>query len=161
MPLPMPCIARSGPSQLSNRLRAVLLHVPYYSIEGNARLAKDAGLSPSTISRIMRGKAAPSYAAMSAITAAVSRRTKKPMDARELFTTDGTYPTGSTCQLMECRGCFPPEAWQEGSDRLHPTWKRQRPGEWSTYPSSSIPTKTGGECPPGSKSLSPRYFIFS
>ena len=118
---------------ISNRLRAILLHVPYYTFEGTARLARDTGLAPSSISRIIRGKVSPSYVVVERVTKAISHRLGRRLDARELFTTDGTYPTPSTCELMSCSGCLPPEAWCELTDMLRPRWKREKPGEWSRY----------------------------
>ena len=118
---------------ISNRLRAILLHVPYYTFEGTARLARDTGLAPSSISRIIRGKVSPSYVVVERVTKAISHRLGRRLDARELFTTDGTYPTPSTCKLMDCSGCLPPEAWCEFTNTLRPRWKQQKPGDWSRY----------------------------
>lgn len=132
-----PGVATDRPYQvvgIANRLRAVLLHVPYYSIEGNARLARDTGLAASTISRLARGKTSPSYIVVEIITRAISHRLGRSLDAREIFTTNGCYPTPSTCALLNCSGCLPPEAWQEGSDTLRPSWRSHRPGDWARYP---------------------------
>lgn len=118
---------------ISNRLRAILLHVPYYAFEGTARLARDTGLAPSSISRIIRGKVSPSYVAVETITKAISQRLGRRLDARELFTTDGTYPTPSTCELMDCSGCHPPEAWCEITNTLRLPWRWRIPGDWCLY----------------------------
>ncbi|WP_309715526.1 helix-turn-helix transcriptional regulator [Armatimonas sp.] len=118
---------------ISNRLRAILLHVPYYAFEGTARLARDTGLAPSSISRIIRGKVSPSYVVVERVTKAISHRLGRRLDARELFTTDGTYPTPSTCELMDCSGCHPPEAWCEITDTLRPPWRWRLPGDWCLY----------------------------
>lgn len=129
---------------ISNRLRAVLLHVPYYNFNGSARLARDTGLAPSTISRLIRGRVSPSYVVVEMITKAISFRFGKPLDARELFTTNGTYTTPSTCELMDCLGCLPPEAWCEFTDNLRTRWKRQKPGDWSQTPLLEATQKPGG-----------------
>ena len=118
---------------ISNRLRAVLLHLPFYGFESTARLARDTGLAPSTISRIIRGKVSPSYVVVEIITRAISHRLGRPLDARELFSTNGTYPTPLTCELMNCLGCLPPEAWCESTDTLRPRWRRKKPGDWCLY----------------------------
>lgn len=117
--------------RVTNRLRAVLLHVPYFTIEGYARLARECGVVRSTISRLVRGKSLPTYDFARRITQVLSQYWGKPLDMRELFTTDGTYPTASVCDLMDCKGCFPPEAWNESTDTLRPKWRYLKPGEWS------------------------------
>lgn len=122
-------------TRITNRLRAVLLHVPYYTFEGSAKLARDTGLAASTVSRLIRGKISPSYVVVESIARAISHRWGKRLDAREIFTTNGSYPTPSTCALMGCLGCLPPEAWSEASDTLRPKWKQQRPGDWCYYQS--------------------------
>ena len=116
---------------IQNRLRAVLLHVPWYSIEGQARLAADTGVARSTVSRLMSGKFRPSYRLVEKVTEAISKRLGYLVDARELFTTDGTYPTDSACELTRCSGCLPFWAWDERRDVLRPEWKDAHPGDWS------------------------------
>lgn len=136
----MPLPAQAPPS-VDHRLRAVLLHVPYFSTEGPARLAVACGVARSTISRLLRGRVAPTYQLAQTIAGAISQRHGKSIDLRELFTTDGTYPTPSTCELMGCKGCLPPEAWDERTDRLKPAWRHQKPGEWSRQ--QADPTSPG------------------
>ena len=121
----------SATSIVGNRLYAVLLHVPFYSFEGPSRLASDVGVSRSTICRLMRGTTNPSYRLVEKVTAAISQRMGKPIDARDLFATDNTYPTASACGLCGCRGCLPPWAWDERRDRLRPEWEGAKPGDWS------------------------------
>jgi transcriptional regulator with XRE-family HTH domain len=125
-----------APPDVVNRLRAVLLHVPYYSIEGPSRLAQDTGLSRSTISRLCRQRSSPSYRVAEVIAEAISRRSGQPISAGEIFSPNGAYPTPSTCSLMECTGCYPPEAWDEKTQTLKPGWKQQKPGEWSRLTAS-------------------------
>ena len=120
-------------TRITNRLRAVLLHVPYYTFEGCAKLARDTGLARSTVSRLIRGKISPSYVVVESIARAISHRWGNRLDPREVFTTNGSYPTPSTCALMGCSGCLPPEAWSEATDTLRPKWKQQRPGDWCHY----------------------------
>ena len=124
---------------LGNRLRAVLLHIPWYSIEGFARLASDVGVSRSTVSRLTCGKQHPSFYLAQNIADALSLRLGKTISPRELFSPDGTFPTGSTCALCGCKGCLPPEAYNERSDRLKPAWKKAKPGEWCRYPEAKPP----------------------
>lgn len=120
-------------TRITNRLKAILLHIPYYSFEGSAKLARDTGLAPSSVSRIIRGKMSPSYVVVESIARAISHRWRKRLDPREIFTTNGSYPTPSTCELMGCLGCLPPEAWSETTDTLRSQWKQQRPGDWCHY----------------------------
>ncbi|MES2464671.1 MAG: hypothetical protein V4671_29260 [Armatimonadota bacterium] len=128
-------------SPIGNRLRAVLLHIPRYSFEGPSRLAEDVGVSRSTICRLIRGTTNPSYKLVEKVTAAVSRQMRKPVDARDLFTTDGTYPTPSACELCGCFGCLPPWSWDDSCDRLRPEWRGAVPGSWSVSPGSQIPSE--------------------
>jgi hypothetical protein len=121
--------------KVTNRLRAVLLHVPWYTIEGQARLARDCGVYRSTIGRLCHNQTSPTYALARAVTDSVSRRLGVPIDIRELFSTDGTYPTERVCDLTpRCRGCFPPEAFTEDGS-LRPEYEVLRPGDWCTYTS--------------------------
>lgn len=120
----------------TNRLRAVLLHVPWYTIEGAARLATDVGVSRSTISRLLGGRQNPSFHLADSIATAVSKRARRTVEAREIFSRSGTYPTASACTLMGCAGCLPPDAYDERSDRLKATWLGTLPGEWCRYPST-------------------------
>ncbi len=126
-----------GSVKLHNRIPAVLIHISRYAFEGQARLATDIGVSRSTVSRFLRGHTQPSYALVEAIARALSLRLGKPLDPRELVSFDGTYPTGSTCALVGCRGCLPDRAYDANGD-LHPDWKGQKPGNWSRFPE---PTK--------------------
>ncbi|MBB6053942.1 DNA-binding XRE family transcriptional regulator [Armatimonas rosea] len=114
-----------------NRLRAVLIHVPYYSIAPKARLASDTELSQNAISRIVRGKLEPSYFTAQLICRAIQKRSRLRIPLEEIFSTNGSYPTASTCSLMGCQGCLPSEAWNECTDRLKPQWRHQKPGDWS------------------------------
>ena len=118
-----------GP-RVQNRVRVLLTHIPMFSVQGQARLAARAGVSRSTVSRLVRGRISPSYHLARAVTAALERQIGYPLDMRDVFTTDGTYPTPSGCALCRCRGCLPEEAYDAEGD-LRPEWRGQRPGDWS------------------------------
>jgi DNA-binding XRE family transcriptional regulator len=120
-----------------NRLRAVLLHIPWYAMDGPARLAADIGVSRSTIIRLLGGKNTPSPRLARAIGRALSRRLGKTIAVREIFRKEGrAYPTASVCELMEtCAYCLPQEAYDERSDQLRPAWRHVRPGDWCRFPS--------------------------
>jgi transcriptional regulator with XRE-family HTH domain len=123
--------APSGPPKtgITNRLRAILVHVPWYTITGGARLAEDARISRSTVSRLLSGKMNPSYRLDCAITRAVSGRSGIQLEVNDIFSCDGTYVTASVCELMDCPGCLPPWAWDERTDSLKPEWEDAAPGE--------------------------------
>jgi transcriptional regulator with XRE-family HTH domain len=126
-------LSELGQPVIRNRIRQLLVHTPWYMIEGQARLAADCGVSPSAISRLVTGRASPSYRLVVAITRAFSERLGKPIDARDIFTTDGTFPEPSACRLCECRGCFPDEAYDRHGN-LTDAYKNARPGDWSLSP---------------------------
>lgn len=125
---------RTGP-RVQNRVRILLMHIPHLSIQGQARLAARAGVSRSTISRLVRGRISPSYHLARAVTTALERQLGWPLDMRDVFTTDGTYPHASGCALCRCEGCLPEEAYDAEGD-LRPEWKGARPGDWSRSPES-------------------------
>lgn len=115
---------------IQNRVRVFLIHIPKLSIQGQARLAAEVGVSRSTISRLAGGRTSPSYRLARNVADALARLLGHPLDMREIFSTDGTYPTPSGCDLCGCGGCLPDEAYDaEGS--LKPEWRGQRPGDWS------------------------------
>lgn len=121
---------RSRRAPIRNRLKILLIHIPKLSIQGQARLAAEVGVSRSTISRLAGGKTSPSYRLARRVADALERLLGHPLDMREVFSTDGTYPTRSGCALCRCGGCLPDEAYDaEGS--LRPEWRGQRPGDWS------------------------------
>lgn len=143
--------AQQAPPKVTNRLRAVLLHVPYFSTDGFARLAAKCGVARSTISRIIREKSSPTYQLAHRITQVISDHHSGVLDMRELFTTDGTYPTDSVCALMDCKGCFPPEAWNEASNTLKPSWRGKNPGDWCRTTRQEPQTTQKPEESPASK----------
>lgn len=92
-------------SPVHNRIERLMEHIPWYSISGQARLARDAGISRAALSRLLSGKASPSFATVWAITMSLEKRLGRSLDSRELVSLDGTYPTASVCTLADCRGC--------------------------------------------------------
>jgi hypothetical protein len=100
----VPALA-SKPLRAVNRLQAVLLHVPHYSIRGIARLAKDSGLSKVAIFRLVNQQGQPKYHIAEIVAEAISHRIGRVIPAREIFSPNGTFPTPSVCTLMKCKGC--------------------------------------------------------
>lgn len=118
---------------IQNRVSVLLVHIPKLSIRGQARLAAEVGVSRSTVSRLVSGRVNPSYWLARAVTTALERHLARPLDMRDVFSTDGTYPTASGCALCRCGGCLPDRAYdREGS--LQPEWRDARPGDWSLAP---------------------------
>ena len=115
---------------IQNRVHILLVHIPKLSIRGQARLAVEVGVSRSTISRLVSGRINPSYRLARGVTDALERFLGKPLDMREVFSTDGTYLTPSGCALCRCHGCLPEAAWDEDGT-LRPEWEGARPGDWS------------------------------
>ncbi len=88
-----------------NRLRLIMAHTTRYAFKGEARLALDAGVSKSAVSRLVNGLSSPSFAVVSAIAHALEKRLGRTLDPRELVSFDGRYPSASACALCGCRGC--------------------------------------------------------
>lgn len=101
MPIPQSPIQR----HISQRIHAVMAHTTRYAFDGVSRLAEDVGVSKSAIYRILQGKRSPSFSLMIAITQALEKELKRPIDPRELMTVSGQYPTPNVCDLCGCLGC--------------------------------------------------------
>lgn len=123
--------ASSAPPAVYNRLRAVLLHVPFYTSDTLARLANDTGLSKPTIWRYANLKKNPPPTVAGIIARAISRRSQIDVRPRDIFSRTGHYQIASACQLMGCKGCLPPQAWDGATDTFKPEWQHRRPGGWS------------------------------
>ena len=124
-----PTSRRTRP-HLHNRVQTVMVHVSRYSFQGRARLAADAGVSRSTISRMINGQTSPSHALVQAVTDALAVHLKKPLVPHDLFSRDGSYHERSGCRLSGCTGCLP-EAAFDGHGRRRAEWLNARPGDWS------------------------------
>lgn len=119
--------------QVNNRLLAVMAHLSRYSFQGQARLAKDAGVSRSAVCRLINGRSSPSFALVLALTRALEQQLGKRVDPRELLSMDGSYPTPSVCELVGCKGCLPDAVYDE-KDCIKPQYRHVKPGQWSTVP---------------------------
>jgi hypothetical protein len=129
-------ISSSAADALHNRVRIALIHSWRYAFEGQARLAADVGVSRSTICRLIAGKRIPSDRLVQAITDALSEDMGIPLNARDLFSPDGTYPTCSGCKLCGCDGCLPEEAYDAKGNRK-PGYENMQAGDWSLAPAST------------------------
>jgi len=120
------------PRLFHNRIAAILAHIPRYAFQGPARLARDIGVSRSTIHRLLAGEAAPSFALALAVLTELEKALGRRLDFRDLISFDGIYPTKSVCDLCGCRGCLPPGAWDEERDEVKPEFRGVRSKEWTT-----------------------------
>ena len=129
--------------RLYNRVQTVMVHVNRYSFQGRARLAADAGVSRSTISRMINGQTSPSHALVQAVTDALAVHLKKPLVPRDLFTSDGCYHERSGCRLSGCTGCLPEIAF-DGHGRRRVEWLNACPGDWSLSPDPNDASHSSG-----------------
>ena len=135
---------RRARPRLHNRVQTVMVHLSRYSFQGRARLAADAGVSRSTISRMINGQTSPSHALVQAVTDALAVHLKKPLVPRDLFSGDGSYHERSGCRLSGCTGCLP-EAAFDGHGRRRVEWLNARPGDWSLAPELSGENRSQGD----------------
>lgn len=121
------------PVPIRNRMRSLMLHVPRYQAKGLSRLAADAGVSKSAVSRLLRGVGQPDYLVLYRVAEAISREAGFRIDLREVAVPEGAdYPTPHPCALFGCR-CLPPWAFGAGGELL-PRFRGVRPGEWTDGP---------------------------
>jgi hypothetical protein len=119
------------PRLLYNRIWAVMQHTTRYSFEGQARLAADAGVSKSAVSRLLSGESVTSYPVILAVVSSLERHLGRKLDLREVISTDDTYPTFSVCRLVGCKGCLPEEAYDDEGNRTA-AFAGVNPGDWRT-----------------------------
>ena len=112
-----------------------MVHSPRYAFKGVGRLARDARVSPSSVSRLINGKLNPSFVMVARLTAALEKQLGFPIDPRDLVAETGRFLTRHTCELVRCRGCLPDNALDEFGD-IKPTFDGVQPGAWVTsrYP---------------------------
>jgi transcriptional regulator with XRE-family HTH domain len=90
---------------IHNRIHHVLEHISWYSVRGQERLAQDAGVSASAVSRLINGHSNPTFSVVWRISKALERRIGMPVDPKELISIDGTYPTPSVHTLLNTPAC--------------------------------------------------------
>lgn len=118
-----------------NRIVDVMAHTPFYQFKGTGRIAADARLDSSTVSRLIHGKINPSFILVARITAALEQRLGFKIDPRDLVSENGEFLTNYVCDLVACRGCLPENALDEFGDRKAAFINVQQ-GKWVTsrYP---------------------------
>lgn len=122
---------------ICNRLSAAMAHTSRYAFKGQARLAQDAGVSRSTISRLINGQSHPFFGLAITLTRLLGQHVGRRLDPCDLFSITGTYPTPSVCDLCGCPGCLPQEAYDENDERLS-AYQCLEPGQWSSVDAAVI-----------------------
>lgn len=105
---------------VDNRIQDFLEHSTKYAFCGQQKLAQNARISGTTISRMLTKASSPSYATIIRITEVLEKEFKTNIDPREVATINGKYPTASVCELLGCSGCTPERAWDENNTLLLP-----------------------------------------
>ena len=117
-----------------NRFRDVMAHSVRYSGRGISRLAADASISRSALSRLLNSSSDPSFLLVARVTDALEAELGIRLDPRDLIAESGRFPTRFTCDLVGCR-CLPEAATDEFGDIKH-SFHGVEPGKWvsSRYP---------------------------
>jgi len=128
-----------------NRISDVMAHTNRYAFKGVSKLAADARVSASSVSRLINGKMNPSFAMVARITAALEACLGHRIDPRDLIAELGRFLTPHTCDLVGCQGCFPENATDEFGD-VKSAFVGVEPGQWVTsrYPKGYHKPKKGG-----------------
>ena len=124
-----------------NRFADLMTHTERYAFKGVTRLARDARVSPSSVSRLINGKLNPSFVFVARLTAAIEKQLGFRIDPRDLIAERGAFLTQFACDLAGCQGCLPDCSHTDDGD-LMPAFKNVEPGRWVTsrYP-KGIPKK--------------------
>ena len=118
-----------------NRLGDVMAHVPRYQFGGVRKLARDAGVAPSTVSRVVHHQINPSFALVAKFAKALEAASGLRLDPRELVAADADFPTRFVCDPMGCPGCLP-DASTLPDGIPNPAFRDVKSGGWvcSAYP---------------------------
>ncbi len=77
---------KPAPPPRTNRLSVYLAQIQDYWFHGPPRkFARDAGISESTLSRILHGATSPRYADICKIVALLEKKLKRKIDPREVY----------------------------------------------------------------------------
>lgn len=118
-----------------NRLTDVMVHSDRFAFKGVSRLAREAGVSPSSLSRLINGNINPSLILVARLTGVLEQEFGFRIDPRDLVAEEGHFLTPFVCDLVGCRGCLPDNARDEFGS-LKPAFNTIKPGAWVTsrYP---------------------------
>lgn len=127
-----------------NRIADVMAHTKRYAFQGVGRLAKDARVDASSVSRLINGKMNPSFAMIARIAEALECDIGSKIDPRDLIAENGEFLTRYVCDLVGCRGCLPENVYDEFGDRK-PAFADIAPGMWvaSRHPKGYQPNQGG------------------
>jgi transcriptional regulator with XRE-family HTH domain len=127
-----------------NRIGDAMAHIDRFAFRGTTRLAEAAGVSPSTITRIVHGEINPSFLLVARITRAMEDELGHRIDPRDLVSENGEFLTRFACDLADCRGCLPDSAIDEFGD-VKSAFVGIEPGAWisSRHPRGFEPSKGG------------------
>lgn len=125
-----------------NRISDLMVHTDRYAFRGVSRLASDARVSASSVSRLINGRINPSFLLVARIATALEAQLGFRVDPRELVAECGEFLTRFTCDLAGCRGCLPENAMDEFGD-IKPSFAGVQPGNWVTsrHPKGYQPKK--------------------
>lgn len=128
-----------------NRVSDLMAHTNRYAFRGVTKLAADARVSASSVSRLINGKMNPSFVMVARITTALEAVLGYRIDPRDLVAELGRFLTPHTCDLAGCQGCLPENATDEFGD-IKPAYQDVKPGRWVTsrYPKGYLETRKGG-----------------
>jgi transcriptional regulator with XRE-family HTH domain len=114
-----------------NRFTDVLAHHDKFAFKGVSRLAREARVSPASVSRLINGKMNPSFLMVARLTEALERHLGFRIDPRDLIAENGRFLEPFVCELMSCAGCLPEIATDEFGD-IKPTYQDVKPGQWAS-----------------------------
>jgi len=112
------------------RLPEILAHLSAFTFQPQARLAKEVGVAPSTISRLINGKVSPSPQLVQRVQQVLDTQIGRPIPTREWLSLDTTWPTPYICKVVGCPGCLPEQAYYS-DDSLKPAFWHIAPGTWT------------------------------
>lgn len=118
-----------------NRIADVMAHCQKFQFRGAARLAADAGVSPSTVTRLLHGEINPSHLLMARITTALEAQLGRRIDPRDLVAESGAFLTQFVCNVVGCSGCLP-DAATNSMQEVSKDFVGVKAGQWVTskYP---------------------------
>ena len=106
--------------QVVNRFSDALEHTSRFSCKGVSRFAQEAGIHPSSLSRLIHNKINPSFALVARLTAALEKELGYKIDPRDLIAEHGAFAS-SVCDLVGCSGCSLTPRDEVGAPQLNVT----------------------------------------
>ncbi len=125
-----------------NRFADVMAHHDKFAFKGVTRLARAAGVSPASVSRLLNNKLNPSFLMVARLTDALEKQFGFRIDPRDLIAEEGRFLTQFVCDLAGCSGCLP-EIARDEFGAIKEAYKEVKPGRWvaSHHPKGYRPGK--------------------